>query len=193
MATIVDADGHILEPRTVWEDYTESAYRDRVIQIARDHEGIDRLKINGELRADRNMSIAAACTPGGLADPHKARTLGWDEIPRGGYDPYTRAKDMDLEGIEVAFFYPSLWLIYGDLEDPQLAAASCRAYNNWIADFCKAYPQRFFGVAPLPLQNVDEAVKEMRCVVKDLGMRAVFVRFNSFNGWRLCNPAYDIF
>ena len=193
MATIIDADGHVVEPRAVWEEYTESAYREGVIQIARDSEGIDCMRINGEIRRDRNMTIAAACTPGGLSEPHKARTMSWDEVPRDGYDPHVRAKDMDLEGIEVAFFYPSLWLIYGDLDDPKLAAASCRAYNNWIADFCKSYPNRFFGVAPLPLQDVDEAVKEMRRVVKDLGMRAVFVRPNPFKGRRLCDPAYDVF
>ena len=193
MATIIDADGHILEPRSVWEEYTESAYRDRVIQIVRDIDGIDKMKINGEIRGDRNMAIAAACTPGGLSDPHRARTMSWDEITPGGYDPHVRVKDMDLEGIEVAFFYPSLWLIYGDLDDPQLAAAACRAYNNWIADFCKPYSNRFFGVAPLPLQDVDEAVKEMRRVVKELGMRAVFVRPNPFNGRRLNDPAYDVF
>jgi len=193
MATIIDADGHILEPRSVWEEYTEPAYRDRVIQIVRDTDGIDKMKINGEIRGDRNMAIAAACTPGGLSDPHKARTMSWDEITPGGYDPHVRVKDMDLEGIEVAFFYPSLWLIYGDLDDPKLAAAACRAYNNWVADFCKPYPHRFFGVAPLPLQDVGEAVTEMRRVVKELGMRAVFVRPNPFNGRRLNDPAYDAF
>ena len=193
MTTIIDGDGHILEPAMIWKEYTESAYRDRVIQIAQDKDGIDRLKINGELRIDPNMAIAAACTPGGLSDPHKARTMPWEAIVPGGYDPHARVKDMDLEGIDIAFFYPSLWLIYGDLDDPKLAAAACRAYNNWMADFCKPYPNRFFGVAPLPLQDVDEAVKEMRRVVKDLGMRAVFIRPNPYNGRRLNDPAYDVF
>ena len=190
MATIIDADGHLLEPPRVWEEYTEPAYRAQVIQIAQDAEGVDCLKINGELRRDRNMAIAAACTPGGMSDAQRARTMSWDDIVPGGYDPHERIKDMDLEGIEVAFFYPTLWLIYGDITDPPVAAAACRAYNNWLADFCKAYPQRFYGVAPLPLQDVDEAITEMRRVVKELGMRAVFVRPNPFNGRRLNDPAY---
>ena len=79
MPTIIDADGHIVEPREIWEEYTESAYRDGVIQIARDSEGIDCLRINGEIRRDRNMTIAAACTPGGLSEPNKARTMGWNK------------------------------------------------------------------------------------------------------------------
>jgi len=132
MVTIIDSDGHLLEPPSIWEEYTEPAYRAQVIQIAKDAEGIDCLKINGELRRDRNMAIAAACTPGGMSDSHKARTMSWDDIVPGGYDPHERIKDMDLEGIEVAFFYPTLWLLYGDITDPQVAAAACRAYNNWL-------------------------------------------------------------
>ena len=49
MARIIDADGHVLEPPSVWQEYTEPAYRDGVIQIFRDHDGIDKLKINGEV------------------------------------------------------------------------------------------------------------------------------------------------
>ena len=110
-------------------------------------------------------------TPGGLSDLERARKLTWDDILPGGYDPYARIKVMDEEGIDVAVLYPSLWLLYGDLTDPQLAAAACRAYNNWMADFCKPFPKRLFGVAPMPLQSVDEAVREMRRVVRELASK----------------------
>jgi predicted TIM-barrel fold metal-dependent hydrolase len=29
----------------------------------------------------------------------------------------------------------------------------CRAYNRWLADYCKPYPDRLFGVAMLPMQS----------------------------------------
>ena len=102
MVSIIDSDGHLLEPPSVWEEYTEPAYRAQVIQIAKDAEGIDCLKINGELRRDRTMAIAAACTPGGMSDAHKARTMSRDEIVPSGYDPHKRIKDMDLESSLVA-------------------------------------------------------------------------------------------
>jgi uncharacterized protein len=35
MARIIDADGHVVEPRTLWQDYVEPEFRDRVIQIRR--------------------------------------------------------------------------------------------------------------------------------------------------------------
>jgi predicted TIM-barrel fold metal-dependent hydrolase len=121
------------------------------------------------------------------------RRLTWDDLLPGSYDPHERIRVMDAEGIDVAVLYPTLWLLYGDIGEPSVAAAACRAYNDWMADFCAAYPARLYGVAPLPLQDVGEAVKEMRRVVKRHGFKAVFVRPNPFNGRRLNDPAYDPF
>jgi hypothetical protein len=56
-----------------------------------------------------------------------------------------------------------------------LAAAICRAYNNWLADFCKSYPERLKGIAVVNLMDVEEAVKEVnRCVTK-LGFIGVMI------------------
>jgi predicted TIM-barrel fold metal-dependent hydrolase len=83
---------------------------------------------------------------------------------------------MDADGIDAAFLYPSLGLFAGAVEDPGLAAAMCRAYNRWLADYCKPYPERLFGVAMLPMQSVELAVDEMRYARDKLGMRGGFLR-----------------
>lgn len=193
MPKVIDADGHIVEPPVVWTEYTEPAYREQVIQIRRNRDGRDEMWINGENRSGPGFNIVAACIPAGLIDAERASTLTWDDLLPGSYDPHVRIRDMDSEGIDTAVLYPSLWLLYGDIPDPRVAAATCRAYNNWIADFCKPYPRRLLGSAPMPLQDVTEAVTEMRRVVKDLGFKAVFIRPNPFNGRRLNDPAYDPF
>ena len=41
----------------------------------------------------------------------------------GGFDPHARIPDMDADGIDAAFLYPSLGLFSGAIHDPQLAAA----------------------------------------------------------------------
>ena len=33
-------------------------------------------------------------------------------------------------------------------------------YNDWIADFCKPYPDRLKGIAMLNVDNVEEACEE---------------------------------
>src|SRR5262249_34202080 len=159
----------------------------------RNRDGQDELFIMGENRSRPNLPVAASVVPGGLSDLERARKLTWDDVPPGGFDPHARIKVMDAEGIDVAVLYPSMWLLYGDLTEPKLQAAACRAYSNWMADFCRAYPRRLYGVAPMPLLDVDAAVLEIRRVVKELGYKAVFVRPNPFGGRRLNDRAYDPF
>jgi predicted TIM-barrel fold metal-dependent hydrolase len=193
MAQIIDADGHVVEPPSLWEEYTEPAFRDRMIQVRRSREGKDELWIEGKNRSSPALPVSASMIPGGLEDLDRARKFTWDDVLSGSYDPRQRLRVMDEERIDVAVLYPSLLLLYGDIDDPKVAAAACRAYSNWLADFCKASPKRLYGVAPMPLQSVDESIKEMRRVVKELNFKAVFIRPNPFNGRRLNDPAYDSF
>ena len=80
---------------------------------------------------------------------------------------------MDLDGIDAAFLDPSVGLF---VYDPDLSAALCRAYNRWLADYCRPYPDRPFGVAMLPMQSVPHAIEEMRFARKELGSRGAFLR-----------------
>src|SRR5258708_986085 len=97
MARIIDADGHITEPRVLWEQYTESAYRDRVIQIRRNAEGRDEFWINGQRRSPVGASVATSMIPGGFLDPERARNLTWDDLLPGSYEPLWReAQELDV-------------------------------------------------------------------------------------------------
>src|SRR5579871_1564511 len=40
----VDADGHVLEPATLWEDYLEARYRPRAMRIRQDEHGLEYLE-----------------------------------------------------------------------------------------------------------------------------------------------------
>ena len=101
---------------------------------------------------------------------------------------------MDADGIDAAFLYPSLGLFAGAVEDPGLAAGMCRAYNRWLADYCKPYPERLFGVAMLPMQSVELAIDEMRHAREKLGMRGGFLRPNPYHGKKMISdPMYEPF
>src|SRR5271166_4229613 len=54
---------------------------------------------------------------------------------------------MDLDGIGAAFLDPSVSPLAGAVEEHRLAAAMRRAYNRWLADYCRPYPDRLFDVA----------------------------------------------
>ena len=122
-----------------------------------------------------------------------ADTMEYQDGKPGGFDPHKRIPDMDADGIDAAFLYPSLGLFSGAIHDPQLAAAVCRAYNRWLADYCKPYPDRLFGVAMLPMQEVELAIEEMRFARKELGFKGGFLRPNPYNNKMIHDPDYEPF
>jgi len=84
-------------------------------------------------------------------------------------------------------------LFAGAVHDPDLAAALCRAYNRWLADYCRPYPDRLFGIAMLPMQSVEHAIQEMKFARQELGMRGGFMRPNPYNNRLIHDPVYEPF
>jgi predicted TIM-barrel fold metal-dependent hydrolase len=82
--------------------------------------------------------------------------------------------------------YPSQAMFYGPvdpiaaLHDIDFVTDCIRAYNDWIAEYCSAYPKRLFAMAAVPLQDVDRAIGEAQRAVSELGLRGVFVRPSSY-------------
>src|SRR6266705_2076306 len=189
---VVDADGHILEPLDLWDRYIDPGFRDRRPRFVIDENGKERLGVEGKLLGNPR-GIGSLGSVGARQGIVKPGTLKYAEGKKGGFDPHARIVDMDSEGIDAAFLYPSLGLFAGAVEDPGLAAGMCRAYNRWLADYCKPYPDRLFGVAMLPMQSIELAIEEMRYARKELGMRASFLRPNPYNDRMLHHPDYEIF
>ena len=134
LTTVIDGDGHICEPESVWTDYTRTEFRDRVLQVRTDGDE-SFLFLEGEARRGAAGSGPAnACIPGGMApDVHPT----WRDILPGSYDPAARLEVMAEEGLDQALFFPSIHLLWGDIQDAEVAAETCRAYNNWMSDFCR--------------------------------------------------------
>ncbi len=184
---VIDADGHICEPEIVWTEYTQAKYRERVLQV-RTLEGRSHLCIEGRVQiAGSAAGPAEACIPGGL---EPGRRVIWADILPGSHDPRARLEVLDEEGIDQALLFPSIYLLWGDIREPALAAESCRAYNDWISDFCREDPTRLFGMGIVPLQDVELAVAEAKRLA-GLGLRGLVVRPERFNGLALYDPRCD--
>src|SRR5258708_26349365 len=110
----------------------------------------------------------------------------------GASNPDARLRDMDAMGVDQAFLYPT-WFAEGFhlVEDPEVAYALARAYNNWIADFCKTAPNRLFAAAMVPLQNMDYTVEELRRVAKIPCFRGAFIRPIFVEGHYFTHPFYN--
>ena len=190
---VVDADGHILEPLDLWSLYIDPAFRDRAPRIVMGNNGKERLVIEEHTVGDGRLGIGRIGAVGARQGVVEADTMAYKDGKPGGFDPHKRIPDMDADGIDAAFLYPSLGLFSGAIHDPELAAATCRAYNRWLADYCKPYPDRLFGVAMLPMQDVDQAIKEMTFARKELGMKGGFLRPNPYNDRLIHDPVYEPF
>ena len=190
---VIDADGHVVEPDTVWSEYAEPEFRDRLDLPGG---GVQALGIGRAYPA-----VAALPLPAAEDDEFWAAEIGgetWDDDSRtkmgraGGYDPNARLVDMDAEGIDVAVLYPTSMLTW--VEEADLFGAACRAYNNWLRDYCSAAPSRLHGVGVVPLQDVDAAIVEMRRCVEQLDHVAVMLRPASYRAKkRLNHPDFDPF
>jgi hypothetical protein len=107
---------------------------------------------------------------------------GWDGYVRGlrqpgGFVRHGRGPNsedwlnfIDSNGIERAVLYPTQGLTHGVYQDVDFAVALARAYNDWLADRFMRVSPRLIGVALLPIQDVGEAVRELRRCVTELGM-----------------------
>ncbi|HEY1371027.1 MAG TPA: amidohydrolase family protein [Candidatus Binatia bacterium] len=82
----------------------------------------------------------------------------------GAMDKNLRVSEMKADGVSGEVLYPTHGLKCLSLDDPELEAACCRVYNDWLIDYCRAAPDRLIGIAMLSMYNVDDAIKELeRC------------------------------
>ena len=99
-------------------------------------------------------------------------------------NPQQRREDQERDGVQAEIIYGIIGISRGlftgkGLSDPELLAGVYRAYNEYIADFNRSQPGRFFGLGCLPNHDAQAAADEVRhCAA--LGLRgAVFVPWGS--------------
>jgi predicted TIM-barrel fold metal-dependent hydrolase len=93
----------------------------------------------------------------------------------GTMDMKERLQLIDKEGMAKAVLYPTIGLLWeAELFDAELSQQYCRAYNRWIADFCRDSGGRLVPIAHLSLGDPAAAAKELERAVKD-GCKGAFV------------------
>jgi predicted TIM-barrel fold metal-dependent hydrolase len=188
---IMDADGHVMEPAGMWRRYIAPAFREKAPRIVRGPDGRTRIVVADQAcpRDEGPNSISPA-----MREAFAVRIREFlEQHARADYGPETQIEAMDDGGVDVAFLYPTQGLYTASIDDldPALAIAICRAYNEWIVDFCAKAPDRLKPVAMLVgLHDPALAVAEAERVAA-AGFKAIFVRPNPVHGRRLDDPAYE--
>jgi predicted TIM-barrel fold metal-dependent hydrolase len=190
----IDADGHVLEPRDVWERYLEQRYKPRAIRIKEDADGTEYMEIGGQpSRFLRGRLLSTI----GVMDANRNNPPPLDikyasEAPLGAMDPRQRLARLDAEGLVAAFLYPTLGLLYEtECSDADLVQAYTRAYNRWIADFCADSGGRLVPIAHLSLSDPKAAADELERAVKD-GCKGAFVSQFAITRKPIAHPDHDV-
>jgi aminocarboxymuconate-semialdehyde decarboxylase len=93
-------------------------------------------------------------------------------IPAQIYDTEKRIKDMKDEGVDLQILSAVPFTFFYSMNlGPSLALA--QAQNDEISKLVDVYPEKFAGLATVPLQDISAAVEELDRAVKDLGMKGV--------------------
>lgn len=106
-------------------------------------------------------------------------------------DPNAKLRAMDRKGIDVSILSPPPPLFYY-WADPNTGAQTARLVNDGIAGLVAENPERFGGMATVPMQDPRAAVEELERVVDVHGFRTVEVG-TSIEGRQLTNEVFRPF
>ncbi|MFG6150263.1 amidohydrolase family protein [Halobacillus sp. B23F22_1] len=113
------------------------------------------------------------------------------EITSQAWDAERRMKDMDEEGIDIQVLSP-IPVTFSYWADPEKGLEMARFQNDFIASTTQEYPERFIGLATVPLQEVDLAIQEMDRAVNELGLKGIQIGSN-VNGLNLDDESLERF
>ena len=195
---IIDADIHLIEPMEMWAEYVDPAHRDRVPQPALDG-GPAWLTMDGRpLPAHADHPGRAAALKARYTSPEtlaKFEERGEADMRQliEGTTPDGMLAAMDREGVDVAIAFrtKAAHVIAFDDQHPAVAAAMCRAFNRWLADFCAEAPDRLHVGAQIPLHDPKIAAAEATYAIEHCNARTLVLPSHMVKARPYYDPDYD--
>jgi predicted TIM-barrel fold metal-dependent hydrolase len=187
---ILSSDSHVFEPPDLWQTRIDRAFRDRAPRMQR-IDGGDQIVVE----ADQVLSGIGLISNAGARFEAPETISGnarFEDVHRGGYDPEQHLADMRLDGVAGEVLYPSQGLFYFRVADPALMSAIFRAYNDWLAEFCRTDPARLKGIAMINLDDVALAIEELERTAR-LGLAGAMITEYPLEDRRYDRPEYEPF
>jgi aminocarboxymuconate-semialdehyde decarboxylase len=110
-------------------------------------------------------------------------------FPTGGFDIARRLRDMDAVGVDVHVLSatPQTYLYN---QEPALGAVLSAIQNDQMAKHIAAHPDRFSGIATLPMQDPKRAADELKRAMTRLGLKGSMFASNIL-GKNLDDPSFE--
>src|SRR5271170_119065 len=193
---VIDSDMHLAEPPDLWQRYLDPAFKSRA-PVGYGTPRLDGLEMPGK----RLQHPAIGKWFGPLSKHVEPSLKDYAFAIERNWDGVSQLHAMDMEGIDIAYLYPSRGLYAVGLDsteqvgerglEPAFASALARAYNDWLYDFCAPDRKRLIGAAIIAPHDPDAAVAETRRSIKELGFGAIFLLPGIVNNRPWHHPAYD--
>ena len=99
-----------------------------------------------------------------------------------------RLREMDQLGIDMRVLSLSAPNVYDWPASRQVEVA--RKMNNVIAEICRTHPDRFAGLGSLPLENPNESLNEIDCIMGELGLKGIAMG-SSVGAYPVNHPRFE--
>ena len=109
-------------------------------------------------------------------------------IPRTMWTPEQRLTDMDSIGVDVHILSTNAAFYFYE-KDAATVSAMDRECNDYVAQLVKDYPDRFAGLANLPMQDVPAAAAELERAMTQLGLKGAMIG-DHVNGKTFDDPEF---
>ncbi|HEX2171823.1 MAG TPA: amidohydrolase family protein, partial [Dehalococcoidia bacterium] len=160
---IISADDHVdlqFLPADVFTSRVPTNLRDRVPHVVQTETGA-RWIYEGQDLFPHGMQKNGQGLPGAF----KGALERSGSLREGELRPTTpklRLEDMARDGIAAQVLYgPVAGMLALMAVNPDTLVACFRAYNDWLAEFCQAAPDRFLGAGIIPFHNPQAAAAEI--------------------------------
>ena len=132
----------------------------------------------------RTIDIHAHISPAGFIEAMNAG-VDWHGItseavpahrhnPRTTWTPEERLADMDSLGVDVQVLSTNA-VLYSYDKDPDATKAMARDCNDYVSQLTVDHPDRFAGLATLPMQDIPAAIDELERSVAQLGLKGAMI------------------
>jgi predicted TIM-barrel fold metal-dependent hydrolase len=179
---IVDLDAHVVEPPDLWTSRLPARYQDVGPRVEMLPPGVPKLVGASYVEApgtegdpvawwhyeDKQVSVKRTIAAAGFpADEVELKSVAYDDMRPGCWQPKARLEDMDINGVEAQMCFPNLPRFCGQLffeaKDRELALLGVQAYNDWmVEEWCGDSGGRLIPLCLIPLWDPELAAAEVR-------------------------------
>ena len=155
---VFDCDGHIIESIPEMVPFLDPVDREIALSPSRNRQGVFAGLDN--IHYPRNVRKS-----GEVEAPRRPRVDASDQRKGSGED---WVAFLEKAGVSEAVLFPSEGLSVGFFQQGDYAVRVCRAFNDYVSARYRNVDERLYPMGLIAMQDVKEAVKELRRLVLDL-------------------------